>query len=261
MHAEQPEIIVPATTPRCVRSGSSCTERDDFAPLMVRTVPGAAGDRSGGDARRVGARARRRGVRDRVRGRPTAEAHRRARAAHATSSASGDAVCPASPATRDLLDELDPVHPARSTLEVKTRRLLVANGITGVRRASSRSSGTAACTAFDFACPAQPARSSRRTAAAGTTTRPTTSTTTRSGASPDGTATALVFATWEKVTRDPGAVASPSSPRRARREQSVGEGGGFAGVGELAGELDAEDGGAERGGADEAAAQRDAAAR
>jgi very-short-patch-repair endonuclease len=31
---------------------------------------------------------------------------------------------------RRLLDQLDPVHPARSTLEVKTRRLLVARGIT-----------------------------------------------------------------------------------------------------------------------------------
>ena len=30
--------------------------------------------------------------------------------------------------TRDLLDELDPAYPARSTLEVKTRRLLVAHG-------------------------------------------------------------------------------------------------------------------------------------
>ena len=29
-----------------------------------------------------------------------------------------------------LLDQLDPVHPARSTLEVKTRRLLVAHGLT-----------------------------------------------------------------------------------------------------------------------------------
>jgi hypothetical protein len=33
-------------------------------------------------------------------------------------------------ATRRLLDELDPVHPSRSTLEVKTRRLLVAHGCT-----------------------------------------------------------------------------------------------------------------------------------
>ncbi len=31
---------------------------------------------------------------------------------------------------RRLLDDLDPAHPARSTLEVKTRRLLVANGFT-----------------------------------------------------------------------------------------------------------------------------------
>ncbi len=31
---------------------------------------------------------------------------------------------------RGLLDEIDPMYPSRSTLEVKTRRLLVANGIT-----------------------------------------------------------------------------------------------------------------------------------
>ncbi|MDQ1455164.1 MAG: hypothetical protein QOH28_784 [Actinomycetota bacterium] len=37
-------------------------------------------------------------------------------------------------ALRALLDELDPVHPSRSTLEVKTRRLLVAHGITGFTR-------------------------------------------------------------------------------------------------------------------------------
>jgi len=35
---------------------------------------------------------------------------------------------PGSAAVRQLLDELDPVHAARSTLEVKTRRLLVAGG-------------------------------------------------------------------------------------------------------------------------------------
>jgi hypothetical protein len=33
-------------------------------------------------------------------------------------------------ASRGLLDAIDPVHPARSTLEVKTRRLLVAHGLT-----------------------------------------------------------------------------------------------------------------------------------
>jgi hypothetical protein len=37
-------------------------------------------------------------------------------------------------ATRELIGAIDPVHPARSTLEVKTRRLLVAGGITGFQR-------------------------------------------------------------------------------------------------------------------------------
>ena len=37
-------------------------------------------------------------------------------------------------AVRELLDELDPVHAARSTLEVKTRRLLVAHGLGDFRR-------------------------------------------------------------------------------------------------------------------------------
>jgi very-short-patch-repair endonuclease len=36
--------------------------------------------------------------------------------------------------TRRLLAELDPVHASRSTLEVKTRRLLASNGITGFVR-------------------------------------------------------------------------------------------------------------------------------
>jgi very-short-patch-repair endonuclease len=35
---------------------------------------------------------------------------------------------------RALLAELDPRHPSRSTLEVKTRRLLVAHGLTDFRR-------------------------------------------------------------------------------------------------------------------------------
>jgi very-short-patch-repair endonuclease len=39
-----------------------------------------------------------------------------------------------SPCSRDLLRELDPTQPARSTLEVKTRRLLYANGYTGFVR-------------------------------------------------------------------------------------------------------------------------------
>jgi very-short-patch-repair endonuclease len=35
---------------------------------------------------------------------------------------------------RSLLNQLDPKHPSRSTLEVKTRRLLVAHGITNFVR-------------------------------------------------------------------------------------------------------------------------------
>ncbi len=42
----------------------------------------------------------------------------------------GGAGRPGTGALRRLLRELDPVHPARSTLEVKTRRLLVAHGLT-----------------------------------------------------------------------------------------------------------------------------------
>jgi len=38
------------------------------------------------------------------------------------------------PQARDLLRELDATHPSRSTLEVKTRRLLVATGHTGFVR-------------------------------------------------------------------------------------------------------------------------------
>jgi very-short-patch-repair endonuclease len=45
--------------------------------------------------------------------------------------------CPGRPGAatlRHLLDELDPVHASRSTLEVKTRRLLVAHGLTDFTR-------------------------------------------------------------------------------------------------------------------------------
>jgi very-short-patch-repair endonuclease len=55
-------------------------------------------------------------------------------------------------ATRALLNELDPVHPSRSTLEVKTRRLLVAHGITEfVREYPLEANGRTY--RFDFAFP------------------------------------------------------------------------------------------------------------
>jgi hypothetical protein len=59
---------------------------------------------------------------------------------------------PGTAALRRLLRELDPIHAARSTLEVKTRRLLVANGLTDfVREFPLAWNG---CTwRFDFAFP------------------------------------------------------------------------------------------------------------
>ena len=52
---------------------------------------------------------------------------------------------------RALLDQLDPHHPARSTLEVKTRRLLSANGITDfVRERSLAWEGRKYCYDFGF---------------------------------------------------------------------------------------------------------------
>ena len=103
---------------------------------------------------------------------------------------------------RALLDQLDPVHPSRSTLEVKTRRLLVAH-----RHHRLRARVPARVERPDLLASTSPssaaARSSRRTDGAGTTIPPTTSTTTRSGACPAATATSSCFATWEKVTRHP----------------------------------------------------------
>jgi hypothetical protein len=65
---------------------------------------------------------------------------------------------------------------------VLTRRLLVANGITG-SLVSSRSSGVGAPT-LSTSPSSDGERSSRPTGVGGTTTRPTTKTITRSGVSP-----------------------------------------------------------------------------
>ena len=81
---------------------------------------------------------------------------------------------------RALLRRARSRAPVPSTLEVKTRRLLVANGITDfVRELPLDWNGRSY--RFDFAF-ARNGRSSRPTVAAGTTTPSTTSTTTRSGA-------------------------------------------------------------------------------
>lgn len=90
--------------------------------------------------------------------------------------------------TRRLLRELDPDHPSRSTLEVKTRRLLVANDIDDFVREFPLVWNRHTY-AYDFGFPRQ-RTISRRTVGAGTTIPPTTNTTTRSGASPAATDTA-----------------------------------------------------------------------
>jgi hypothetical protein len=82
---------------------------------------------------------------------------------------------------RALLQELDPVHPSRSTLEVKTRRLLVAAGITHFTREFPLA-WNGRTYYFDFGSHLS-ASFSRRTVGVGTTIHATTSTTTKSGVS------------------------------------------------------------------------------
>ena len=127
VRAPQPEIVVPRAM-RARSEGIVVHHSDDRAALMIRTV----------------------------RGLPTTGVETTLVAlAHALDAESFEIACedarrrrltsvPAlraylnrfgrpgrrgSVAMRALLDELDPVHAARSTLEVKTRRLLVANGV------------------------------------------------------------------------------------------------------------------------------------
>ena len=122
-------------------------------------------------------------------------------------------------ALRSLLAELDPVHPARSTLEVKTRRLLVANGVTDfVREFPLDWNGRTY--RFDFASSSS-GRSSRPTAVAGTTTRPTTSTTTRSGACPAATAIASCSPPGTRSRRTP-THSCKSSQRRSQLHHRFG---------------------------------------
>jgi very-short-patch-repair endonuclease len=132
VHAPKPEITVPSSN--FVRSEHVVVHRhDDVAPLMLRRYRGlrVTGVEATlvslarvleGEAFEVACEdARRRGLT----GVPALEKYL---ARHARKGLPGLGV------TRALLDELDPVFPSRSTLEVTTRRLLVANGITGFRR-------------------------------------------------------------------------------------------------------------------------------
>jgi very-short-patch-repair endonuclease len=104
-------------------------------------------------------------------------------------------------ALRQLLDELDPVHAARSTLEVKTRRLLVAHGLTGfVREFPLSWSGRTYL--FDYAFPAHRVileTNGRRWHDDATDYEHDN----EKWSVPARHGYRIVFATWEKVTHDP----------------------------------------------------------
>ncbi len=109
---------------------------------------------------------------------------------------------------RALLAELDPVHAARSTLEVKTRRLLVANGLDGfVREFPLRWNGRTYL--FDFAYEA------RRTILETNGRRGHDDASDYEYDNDNEKCTVpglhgyrIVFATWDKVTRRPGELLS-----------------------------------------------------
>ena len=122
----EPEVVVPST--RRLRSDNVIVHRsDDFASLMIRKHHGLRV--TGVEATVVGlahalsAEAFEIACEDARRRRLTTVPALRAYLARF-----GRRGLPGVRATRDLLDQLDPVYPARSTLEVKTRRLLVAHG-------------------------------------------------------------------------------------------------------------------------------------
>jgi very-short-patch-repair endonuclease len=128
VRARMPDVIVPIG--RCVRSPLVTVHQSaDFRPLMVRRQRGmrvtgieatlvALAHALDAEAFEIACEdARRRGL-------TGVPALRNYLERFGRKGLPGVAV------TRDLLDELDPVYPARSTLEVKTRRLLAANGYT-----------------------------------------------------------------------------------------------------------------------------------
>jgi very-short-patch-repair endonuclease len=132
VRSEQPEIAVPAGV--WIRSKLVTVRRyRDFAPLMIRTHRGvrvtgieatlvALAHELDSEAFEIACEdARRRRL-------TTVSALR------AYLERFGRRGLPGIQATRSLLDQLDPKHPSRSTLEVKTRRLLVANGVTDFAR-------------------------------------------------------------------------------------------------------------------------------
>jgi len=104
-------------------------------------------------------------------------------------------------ATRALLDQLDPVHPSRSTLEVKTRRLLVAHGMTEFEREFPLE-WNGRTYRYDFAFPAS--RTILETNGKRWHDDPTDFEHDQEKWSvPARHGWRIVFATWERVTRHP----------------------------------------------------------
>ena len=102
---------------------------------------------------------------------------------------------------RRLLDEIDPVHPARSVLEVKTRRLLVANGFTDFVREFPLA-GNARTYLFDFVFARRRTileTNGRRWHDDGTDYEDDN----EKWSVPGRHGYRVVFATWDKVTRRP----------------------------------------------------------
>jgi hypothetical protein len=126
VRAVKPEVAVPGS--RRLHSDRVIAHRyADLAPLMVRTHRGI---------RVTGVEATLVALAASLESEPFEIAFEDARRRRLTSVAAVRAYIARYPGRRGtatlraLLDELDPVHPSRSTLEVKTRRLLVANGFT-----------------------------------------------------------------------------------------------------------------------------------
>jgi very-short-patch-repair endonuclease len=102
---------------------------------------------------------------------------------------------------RQLLGQLDPEYAARSTLEVKTRRLLVAHGLTGFRREFPLD-WNGRTYLFDFVFPRHGVileTNGRRWHDDATDYEHDN----EKWSVPARHGYRIVFATWEKVTRDP----------------------------------------------------------
>ena len=160
------------------------------------------------------------GVRDRVRGRAAAAAHVGAVARVRTSTQLAARSTRRRRAARVSSTSSIPCIAARSTLEVKTRRLLVAHGFTDfVREFPLAWSGRTLPLRLRVRTAA--ARSSRPTAAAGTTTPRDYEHDNEKWSVPGRHGYRIVFATWDKVTRDPEPTPRRSWRRRSRRRRRL----------------------------------------